>query len=226
MNLWPRNLPCRPHGAPRIVIAQSNDSYFGASHIMAGKGCATPAGTAKYRERWQTRTAASHFRQAQNLWFSSIGIGTYLGQPNEATDQLYTDAIVRAVELGVNVIDSAANYRFQRSELSVGAALNELQQRGYERAEVVICTKGGYLPFDGAPPPDVRQYVEERFIKTGIAEWGDIAGGAHCMTPRYLESQLAQSLGNMQLDCVDVYYVHNPESQLSAVSPSQFWQRL
>src|SRR5262249_24229741 len=60
----------------------------------------------------------------------------------------------------------------------------------------------------------------------GIATWGDIAGGYHCMTPRYLESQLQQSLRNMNLDCIDVYYVHNLESQLSAVSSEEFWSRL
>src|SRR6202007_534488 len=98
-------------------------------------------------------------------------------------------------ELGANVIDSAANYRFQRSERSVGAAVNELQQRGFTRDEIVICTKGGYLPSDGAPPRDVRGYVEKTFIDTGIATWGDIAGGSHCMTPAYLDNQLQQSLG-------------------------------
>src|SRR5260370_4951906 len=46
------------------------------------------------------------------------------------------------------------------------------------------------------------------------------------MTPRYLQSQLSQSLVNMNLACVDVYYVHNPESQLASVSPEEFWQRL
>src|SRR5205823_3964791 len=64
------------------------------------------------------------------------------------------------------------------------------------------------------------------FIKTGIASWADIAGGSHCMSPRYLENQLEQSLVNMNLSCSDVYYVHNPESQLSAVSHDEFWRRL
>ena len=91
---------------------------------------------------------------------------------DEETDRRYTEAVVRAVELGVNVIDTAANYRFQRSERSIGAALTELQARGFARDELVICTKGGYLPFDGAPPRDVRQYVEDNFIKTGIAALG------------------------------------------------------
>ena len=192
---------------------------------MSLNGCATPDGTGKYRDRF-AQAAAGHFRYAETLSLSSIGVGTYLGQPDEQTDQRYTDAVVRAVELGANVIDTAANYRFQRSERSIGAALGVLRERGFAREELVICTKGGYLPFDGAPPRDMRQYVEENFIKTGIAGWDEIAGGAHCMTPRYLENQLAQSLHNMNLDCVDVYYVHNPESQLGAVSDEEFWKRL
>lgn len=192
---------------------------------MALNGRATPDGTAKYRGRF-ANAAKGHFRRAQDLWLSSIGVGTYLGQPDEQTDQAYTDAVVRAVELGANAIDTAANYRFQRSERSIGVALGALAERGFARDELVICTKGGYLPFDGAPPRDVRQYVEENFIKPGIASWADIAGGSHCMTPRYLENQLNQSLRNMNLSGVDVYYVHNPESQLSAVPPDEFWKRL
>ena len=46
------------------------------------------------------------------------------------------------------------------------------------------------------------------------------------MTPKYLQNQLDQSLRNMNLECVDVYYVHNPESQLDAVSEDEFYQRL
>ena len=192
---------------------------------MTINSCATAQGTSQYRGRF-TEIAANYFRQAQDLWLSSVGIGTYLGQSDEETDRRYAGAVVRAIELGVNVIDSAANYRFQRSERSVGAALDELRKRGFGREEIVICTKGGYLPFDGAPPRDVRRYVEENFIETGIAAWSDIAGGAHCMTPQYLSHQLEQSLRNLTVDCVDVYYVHNPESQLSAISVAEFWKRM
>lgn len=193
---------------------------------MTINGCATREGTARYQQRFEGIAAPDHFRQARDFWAASIGIGTYLGNADENTDRRYTEAIIRAVELGVNLIDTAANYRFQRSERAIGAALSELQTRGFDREELVICTKGGYLPFDGAPPRDMRRYVEENFIETGIATWGDIAGGSHCMTPRYLESQLAQSLHNMHLDCVDVYYLHNPESQLAAVSRDELQKRL
>lgn len=193
---------------------------------MPFDGWATPAGTARYRERFRVDAAKDHFRKQQDLWLSSIGVGTYLGDADDETDARYAAAVTRAVELGANVIDTAANYRFQRSERSIGAALRRLNEQEFARDELVICTKGGYLPFDGAPPRDVRQYIEEAFVKPGIATFADIAGGAHCMTPRYLESQLNQSLANMNLSCVDVYYVHNPESQLPAVSAAVFSQRL
>ena len=166
-------------------------------------------------------SAKIHYREQQGLKLSSIGIGTYLGNADEATDQNYTRAIIRAVELGVNVIDSAANYRFQRSERSIGTALQSIA-----RDNLVICTKGGYLPFDGAPPRNVRQYVEDTFVNPGIASFADIVGGSHCMTPAYLQNQLDQSLRNMKLECVDVYYIHNPESQLQFVSEQEFYTRL
>jgi len=162
-----------------------------------------------------------------SLVLSSIGIGTYLGGADEVTDQSYTRAIVRAVQLGVNVIDTAANYRFQRSERSIGAALKILaNEHGVAREDLLICTKGGYLPFDGAPPRSVAEYVTETFVKPGIASFDDIVGGGHCMTPSYLQSQIDQSLRNMGIECVDVYYIHNPESQLPHVSEQEFYARL
>jgi aryl-alcohol dehydrogenase-like predicted oxidoreductase len=190
---------------------------------MSPQKCATPEGTIHYRERFPH----GHFSGQHGLVLSSIGIGTYLGNADEATDDSYTRAVVRAVQLGVNVIDSAANYRFQRSERSIGKALQQLTtEHGIAREELVICTKGGYLPFDGAPPRNVREYVNETFVKPGIASFDDIVAGSHCMTPSYLQSQLDQSLRNLGLECVDVYYIHNPESQLQYVSEQEFYHRL
>jgi aryl-alcohol dehydrogenase-like predicted oxidoreductase len=193
---------------------------------MPFTGCATPQGTENYQARFAGRAAEGHFRRQQGLTLSSIGIGTYLGQWDAATDESYAEAMTRAVELGVNVLDTAANYRFQRSERSLGEALKRLNASGYGREELVVCTKGGYLPFDGEPPADARRYVEETFVRPGIADFADFAGGSHCTTPAYLQHQLDQSLQNMGLDGVDVYYLHNPEAQLGAVSRPEFERRL
>ena len=188
---------------------------------------ATTEGTTRYRKRFAETAAPDHFRTRQDLTLSSIGIGTYLGNANAATDQNYSDAIVRALQLGCNVIDSAANYRFQRSERAIGAALQRLTtDLGFSREEIVICTKGGYLPFDGAPPRNIQSYVEETFVRSGIATFDDFVGGSHCMTPRYLQNQLDQSLANMGLKSIDVYYIHNPEAQVGAVSETEFYQGL
>ncbi|MDX6694164.1 MAG: hypothetical protein QOF02_1767 [Blastocatellia bacterium] len=194
---------------------------------MTINGHATLAGTERYRDRFKGKAAVNHFRLEQDLWLSSIGIGTYLGHWDESTDELYREAVACAVELGANLIDTAANYRFQRSERAIGAALQQMITDGIcARDEVVVCTKGGYLPFDGEPPKDVRSYVEETFVRMGIAGFSDIVAGSHCMTPAYLQSQIDQSLANMKLDCVDVYYLHNPETQAQIVAPAEFEARL
>jgi aryl-alcohol dehydrogenase-like predicted oxidoreductase len=46
------------------------------------------------------------------------------------------------------------------------------------------------------------------------------------MTPAYLAHQLDQSLRNLQLSAVDVYYLHNPESQFAEVRGEEFYTRL
>jgi aryl-alcohol dehydrogenase-like predicted oxidoreductase len=187
---------------------------------------ATAEGTERYRQRFADQIPPEHFRIMQGLWVSSIGLGTYLGNHDETTDSQYHQAVVRAVESGCNVIDSAINYRCQRSERSIGTALRELAREGYRRDELVIATKGGFLPYDSMPPSDPRDYFTKTFVESGVAAAADIVGGYHCMTPTYLLNQLDASLRNLELDCVDIYYVHNPESQLGKVSTTEFDERL
>ena len=193
---------------------------------MAQPGWATAEETANYRKRFEGKIPSEHFRPSQGLWLSSVGIGTYLGNHDAAADDLYRRAVIRSVELGSNVIDSAINYRFQRSERAIGAALKELAAKGFGRSEIAVATKGGFLPFDGSPPSDVRSYFIETFVKPGIASPSDLAAGCHCMTPAYLLNQLDCSRANLDVDCIDIYYVHNPETQAAAVSREEFKGRL
>jgi len=157
---------------------------------------------------------------------SSIGIGTYLGQPNEKTDASYTEAIVAAVENGINMIDAAINYRFQRSERSIGAAIPQLAAKGFEREEIILCTKGGYLTPDDSMPADSNEYFFREYIQPGIFSTKDIVAGSHCMTPKFLKNQLGRSLKNLGVECVDVYYLHNPETQLSELPKEEFLNRV
>lgn len=186
---------------------------------------ATPEGTKRYASRF-SHAAPGHFRKGQDLWISSIGLGTYLGRWDEETDRSYQNAIKRAVELGCNLIDSAINYRFQRSERAIGAALRDLFERGLARRdEVIVATKGGYFPFDGEPPRDPNRWVVENILKPGIARPEDIVD-SHCMSPGYLKDQLSRSLENLGLETIDIYYIHNPETQLEAISRDEFMRRV
>jgi aryl-alcohol dehydrogenase-like predicted oxidoreductase len=174
------------------------------------QGRATSAGTGGYGGRFAVREG--FYREAQSLTLSSIGIGTYLGNVDDATTHSYTDAITTAVELGVNVIDTSLNYRHQRSELAVRAALVKLHAGGRcERDELIICTKAGYL-VPGAVPGMLREE--------------DVVGGMHSLAPAFLADQLERSRANLGLDTIDIFYLHNPETQLSHVDEETFYVRM
>ncbi|MBZ5540912.1 MAG: aldo/keto reductase [Acidobacteriia bacterium] len=191
---------------------------------------ATHEGTLHYAERFRETAADGHFRQTPEstgqLILSSIGMGTYLGQPDAATDAGYTAAVVAAVESGINVLDTAINYRFQKSERNIGAALAQLRENGYGREELVLCTKGGYLTPDGAISGDPNEYFFREYIQKGVFTAKEIVAGSHCMTPRYLEDQLGRSLGNLGVQAIDVYYLHNPETQLGEMPRKEFLARV
>ncbi len=191
------------------------------------RGFATAEGTAGYRKRLGARAGKGHFKTWQGLLLSSVGIGTYLGEADEETDRAYEAAVRRALELGVNVVDSAVNYRHQRSERSIGAALRGLVSEGaLAREEVLLTTKGGFIPFDGAVPANPNAYFTETYLRPGVLTAADVVGGSHCMTPRYLADQLDRSRANLGVDTIDVYYVHNPETQLAVVDQPAFMARL
>jgi aryl-alcohol dehydrogenase-like predicted oxidoreductase len=190
-------------------------------------GFATFDGTERYASRIGGRLPADHFRRLNGgPRTSSVGIGTYLGKEDAATDVQYQKSVTRALERGINVIDTAINYRFQRSERAIGAALETAIGRGLvARDEIIVATKGGFIPFDGAMPRDPGQYFTETYLKSGIVA-PDAVVGAHCMTPRYLSDQIDRSRKNLGLATLDLYYLHNPESQLEAVGRDEFRRRL
>ena len=197
---------------------------------MPHAGQATLEGTASLRDAHSGSADPAHFRRLDGVWMSSIGIGTYLGEADPATDEAYCDAVKEAVQRGCNVIDSAINYRFQRSERSIGEALNDLFASGQARRDqLVIATKGGFIPFDGTPPRTREEYwayMESTYLRPGLCTPEDIAASCHCMAPAYLRHELERSLSNLGLETVDVYYVHNPETQLQELSREVFLERL
>jgi aryl-alcohol dehydrogenase-like predicted oxidoreductase len=190
-------------------------------------GFATAEATAAYRARVAPKAADGHFRSSGGLTLSSVGLGTYLGREDAETDGAYHDAIVRAVESGINVVDSAINYRHQRSDRSIGAALKSLISRGaVDRREIVLTTKGGFISADGSQPEDWSAHVRDTCVKPGLCAEREIVGDAHCLAPRFLSAQLDRSRANLGVATIDGYYVHNPEMQLGAVDRPTFLGRM
>ncbi len=190
-------------------------------------GFATFDGTERYSSRIGGRLPAGHFRRlAGGPRTSSVGIGTYLGKEDAATDLQYQKSVTRALERGINVIDTAINYRFQRSERAIGAALETAIRRGLvARDEIIVATKGGFIPFDGSMPRDPGQYFTETYLRSGIVAPDDVVG-THCMTPRYLSDQIDRSRKNLGLATLDIYYLHNPETQLDALGRPEVMDRI
>ena len=190
-------------------------------------GHATSEGTLNFAKKNQV-AAKNHFRQFNGLTLSSIGVGTYLGNVDNITDDLVKEAIKKSVLSAINVIDTAINYRSQKAERSVGRAVSELLEEGKaKRDELFISTKNGYVTNDGDVKEEFWEYIHNTLVKPGIISSGDISSGYHCMTIPYLENQLNQSLKNLGFDCIDLIYLHNAaEGQLQDISKEEFMKKL
>jgi aryl-alcohol dehydrogenase-like predicted oxidoreductase len=192
---------------------------------------ASDTGTAGFRRRFQARVVDDFFRATPvGLHASSIGIGTYLGEANDRDDVAYGNAVRAAIGRGVNVVDTAINYRGQRSERAIGSAVRQVIAAGEAtREELIVCSKGGYIPLDRETPAtreEYQAYVKREFIDREVVRPDEIVGGGHCLSPRFLRYCLAKSRQNLGLRTIDVYYVHNPGQQLGVVSRDELRQRL
>ena len=191
---------------------------------MAIAGHATEEGTARYRTRVSEMCSARQFNEADGLWWSSVGLGSYLGGVDDATDDLVMQAFERCVTAGVNVIDTAINYRYERAELCLGRALaNQIDAGTVSRDEIILCTKGGYLPH-----PDRARWFDAEIVgpSEGAVSMDDLVGGSHCMHPDYIDDQIERSRKNLGVETIDLYYLHNPESQVGAVDEQTLHDRL
>jgi aryl-alcohol dehydrogenase-like predicted oxidoreductase len=196
------------------------------------EGYATTEGTKKYMQFAisQGRPAA-HFKSFDGLLLSSIGMGTYLGQPTEEDDQAVENAVFQSVKSGaVNVIDTAINYRAMKSEKSIGRALLHLVKKDeiISRDQIFVSTKNGYITNDGDYPNiDIMEYMYSMYIQTGVIRADDISSGYNVINPNYLAKCIDKSLMNMHVSTIDLVYIHNAfESWYQDVSREQFMEML
>lgn len=121
------------------------------------------------------------------LKVSQIGLGTNAVGGHNLFQNLNEndgkDLVRAALNNGVNFVDTADLYGFGRSEELVGEVLKEFQ-----RDDLIVATKGGQRRLeDGSVKPDNQ--------------------------PEYLRKAIENSLRRLQLDYIDLYYLHMPDNK-------------
>ena len=153
---------------------------------------------------------------------SSLGLGTYLGSPDPAADARYVEAALAFFQTGGTVFDTAANYRGGQSERALGLAFAELPREAF-----FISTKAGYLPMgDGSTGESQHDWFRRVLAEPGILTPGEVLGGCHAMTPKYLSYQLDMSCGALCVSTLDLFHLHNPEHQRPELGPEAFDQAM
>lgn len=221
-------MPKRNSGPSLAAVSERKPATQGAKDDSTTERVSSER--SEYAARFAARYVPDFYRPALNgAPVSSIGVGTYLGECSDDDDTGYQATISRALGAGVNLVDTAINYRCQRSELMVGAALRDAFRAGVPRDAVVVCSKGGYLPLSGHPPQSreaYRTYLKQEFFNPGVLTPDDLVSGGHSLAPSFLRYCIARSRENLRLERIDLYYLHNPEQQLAAVSPDSFRARI
>jgi len=180
---------------------------------------ATKEATFSYLKQFP-KYSKDFYRFDGDIFVSSLGLGTFRKEPYREENYVvnYKDSVKLAVLNGINLIDTAINYRYQVSEREIGEALQELFDDGKaNREQLVITSKAGFLPLDFPFPENPYKWIEENILDKGIATKEDIIVDQHCMTPAYLRWSVEQSLKNLQLQTIDIMFLHNPEMQLGYI---------
>lgn len=199
------------------------------------KGFATGEGTKRFANRNKEEVHKDHFRQIydSDIIVSSMGLGSYMGAPDDINDFYIYNAVKTCILSGaINIIDTAINYRYMKSEKVIGKALNALSKKyGINREELFISSKMGYVPEDAANGKRAHSFVQD-LIESKKMELDDVIFDEknrpiHCMHPEFLKEQLKLSLENLGLETLDLMYLHNVfEAQGAIVTPELFEKRL
>jgi aryl-alcohol dehydrogenase-like predicted oxidoreductase len=189
---------------------------------------ATKEGTFAYLKRFP-KYAKDFYRFNGDFFISSLGLGTFRKEPYREENYVvnYKDSVKIAVLNGINLIDTAINYRYQVSEEEIGEALQELfSEQKVRRQELVITSKAGFLPLEFPFPENPYEWIEENIVQSGLATKEEIIIDQHCLSPKYLRWSVEKSLKNLGLDTLDIMFLHNPETQLGYIEYDELLSRI
>ncbi len=173
---------------------------------MAIKGFASVKDTEIYSKKYKGYNY--NVLGKTGLLVSDIGFGC---RKIDIRSPLNRDALKKAMLVGINILDTNANFTNGNSELLIGDVLEEIINADLlNRDSLVIITKGGCLQGenyemslerkqDGIPYPDLIEIKE---------------GFEYCIHPECLEEQITLSLARLNVETIDVYLLDDPEYYL------------
>lgn len=189
---------------------------------------ATKEGTFAYLKKFP-KYAKDFYRFNGDFFISSLGLGTFRKEPYREENYVvnYKDSVKMAILNGINLIDTAINYRYQVSEEEIGEALRELFKEGrVTREELVITSKAGFLPLEFPFPENPYEWISKNVLQNGLAAKEEIVIDQHCLSPKYLRWSVEKSLHNLGLETLDILFLHNPETQLGYVEYEELLARI
>ena len=117
--------------------------------------------------------------KVSEIGFGAWAIGSHWGTQH-ISDSI--EALDKAIDLGVNFIDTAQGYGNGKSEQIIAEVLKERSE------EVIVATK--IPPADGPWPPSPYSDVEERFSE------------------KYIRASVDTCRKNLDTDCIDILQLH------------------
>lgn len=162
------------------------------------------------------------FKTFNGLTLSGIGIGTWMGYLSSEVDRQYIETMTHAGCRGINVFDTAINYRHMKAERCVGAALRRLESDGISRNSFFVSSKGGYISHDVDDPRSPDVYLQQEYLASGLLSEDELSRRHAALNPRFIADQIDRSLRNLGLKTIDLYYLHNPEEALDFMRPELF----
>lgn len=162
--------------------------------------------------------------------YSKLGLGTFIGDFSDEHSKLFREAISFALLNGINFIDTAINYRGMRSERDIGIVITRLIEEGIiKRNQFIVSSKAGIIPGDGELMLRPINYMREKLIDTGILSLEDVYMEDTLwltMNPKYYEYALNISRKHLNLETIDIYYMHELELSMRHYGPAEFYEKL
>ena len=209
------------------TFSAGNSTFIGQKIVLI-KGWAEINETRNFALANEKKSIGSYKYDTTGMTLSTIGIGTYEDDTSDKIDDAGAMAIYESVKHGVNVLDTSAN---KKSERTVGKALSLLLSSGIvDRQSLFLSIKAVSFNHDtqNAALETSRISKPESILSqsNGLPSV-DVTNTKYCITPDCLERSLSSSRLNLGVDTVDVLYISNSaEILLNVLEREAFMQML